>query len=451
MSAVKPFHGPALGLAWVHRPLRGACQILFGLSLLTVMACGEPTGRKAEEQQGPAPSEKAPSEKTEALALAQVAYADLPGWGDEDFHDALSAFAASCQKLLPQPADRAVGTPAVDVRAGDFEAACRGLPTIPDAAVGGGADAGAIRHYFEDHFTPYLARDAGEESVEEGVQGLFTGYFEAELRGARQPSDRFATPLYRVPQDLVIADLGRFNSEMKGTRLVGRVEDGKFVPYPERGAIEAGLLAAQSLELLWIDDPVDVFLLQVQGSGRVILPDGDVVRVGFAGHNGQPYRSIGRVLIDRGEIAAHAASWDGIRNWIEENPDKAGALFAENPRFIFFRLIEGQSVAGAPDGPIGAQGVALTPRRSIAVDRAYIPLGLPIWLDTTRPGTTEAPLRRLMIAQDTGGAIKGPVRGDFFWGYGDKALAEAGRMKSRGQYFLLLPNPASERRKTADS
>jgi membrane-bound lytic murein transglycosylase A len=243
-----------------------------------------------------------------------------------------------------------------------------------------------------------------------------------------------------VPEDLVVADLGRFSEELAGKRVVGRVEDGRFVPYPERGEIESGLLAERGLELLWIDDPVDVFLLQVQGSGRVVLPDGEVVRVGFAGHNGRPYRSIGRVLIERGAIEPHAASWDGIRGWIEENPDEAHALFAENPRFVFFREID-----GAADGPIGAQGVPLTPRRSLAVDRSLVPLGLPVWLDTTRPGDSDVPLRRLMVAQDTGGAITGPVRGDFFWGYGETALAEAGRMKSRGRYFLLLPNPAAAR------
>jgi membrane-bound lytic murein transglycosylase A len=234
-------------------------------------------------------------------------------------------------------------------------------------------------------------------------------------------------------------DLGRFDEALAGKRIVGRVEDGRFAPYPDRGAIEDGLLAGRDLELLWIDDPVDVFLLQVQGSGRVVLPDGEVVRVGFAAHNGRPYRSIGRVLIERGELQPHAASWEGIRGWIEANPDEAAALFAENPRFVFFRLLDGE------DGPIGAQGVALTAERSLAVDRRYIPLGAPLWLDATMPGGDQTPLRRLMVAQDAGGAINGPVRGDFFWGYGDAALAMAGKMKSRGRYFLLLPTTAADR------
>ena len=214
--------------------------------------------------------------------------------------------------------------------------------------------------------------------------------------------------------------------------------DGRLVPYPDREKIESGALTGKGLELLWIDDPVDVFLLQVQGSGRVILPDGNVVQVGFAAHNGRSYHSIGRWLIDQGELQAHEASWDGIRGWIEKHPDRASELFAYNPRFIFFRVLEGP-------GPIGAEGVALTPERSMAVDTRFIPLGMPLWLDTVRPGGSTEPMQRLMVAQDKGGAIKGVVRGDFFWGYGDDALAQAGRMKSSGRYFLLLPNPLADR------
>ena len=193
--------------------------------------------------------------------------------------------------------------------------------------------------------------------------------------------------------------------------------------------------------MLWIDDPVDVFMLHVQGSGRVVLPDKRVVRVGFAGHNGLPYESIGRALIDQGELQPGKASWPEIRDWIQRNPAKAAALFALNPRFIFFRFIEG---VPSEAGPIGAQGVPLTPGRSLAVDRRYVPLGLPVWLDTTWP-SEQRPLQRLLIAQDAGNAIKGVVRGDYFWGYGADALAFAGKMKSRGRYYLLVPAAAAAR------
>jgi membrane-bound lytic murein transglycosylase A len=197
-------------------------------------------------------------------------------------------------------------------------------------------------------------------------------------------------------------------------------------------------LANSGMELLWVDDLIDAFVLHVQGSGRVILADGSVVRVGFAGHNGLGYRSIGRALIERGVLQPGGASWNDIRNWIEQNPDQAADLLAVNERFIFFRELTG-------DGPIGAAGVALTPGRSLAVDKRFVPYGLPIWLDTNWPNDLARPLRRLMVAQDTGAAIRGPIRGDFFWGYGPDALAFAGKMKSRGRYFLLLPRTAAAR------
>ncbi|MCR9219473.1 MAG: MltA domain-containing protein [Alphaproteobacteria bacterium] len=407
------------------RPARP--RLLWLIAPLALLAaCGEPSDRRAEE----APAEAEPSAQ-EALQLTPVGFDALPGWTSDDFEGALQALRRSCGRLKAQPADRALSGDALSLTAGDFGPACGALPDEAAAA-----DPATVRAYFEAHFHPFAARDAADDDD----VGLITGYFEAELTGAREPGDGFETPIYAAPGDLITADLGRFDQDLAGTRLVGRVEDGAFVPYPDRRSIEAGMLANRDLELLWIDDPVDVFLLQVQGSGRVVLPDGEVVRVGFAAHNGRPYRSIGRVLIERGELAPHAASWDGIRGWIDRNPARAAELFAENPRFVFFRLLETDA-----DGPIGAQGVPLTPGRSLAVDRRFIPLGLPIWLDSSMPGEDGAPLRRLMVAQDVGGAIKGPVRGDFFWGYGDEALAQAGRMKSPGRFFLLAPKPAAER------
>ncbi|MEQ8604921.1 MAG: MltA domain-containing protein [Marivibrio sp.] len=401
-------------------------RALAASALIALAACGDPTPDASIEKTEEAP---APAPAAEALQLTAVGFESLPGWTADPLDDAPSAFLRSCARLTLQPDERPIGTDAAPVLAGDFDAPCAAAAGLESAAP---ADK---RAFFETHFRPFLAADAADGDE----QGLFTGYFEAELTGARTRSETYATPLYSAPPDLVVADLSHFDPDLAGRRLIGRIEDGRFVPYPDRGAIEGGLLDGRDLELLWIDDPVDVFLLQVQGSGRVILPDGEVVRVGFAAHNGRPYRSIGRVLIERGALAPHAASWDGIRGWIEDNPEAASALFAENPRFVFFRLLEGE------DGPIGAQGVALTPERSLAVDRRYVPLGAPVWLDATMPGDTDAPLRRLMVAQDAGGAINGPVRGDFFWGYGDAALAMAGKMKSRGRYFLLLPKASADR------
>ena len=363
-------------------------------------------------------------EEGPALVLTKVGFADLTDWKADALTGALPALRRSCNRILALDPGKEIGTAAVPMTAGDWRDGCGALAAADDDFT--------IRSALETHFTPMLASNRGVE------EGLITGYFEAELQGADAPDETHRYPIYRRPPDHVTADLGVFDEELKGKRIVGRVENGRFVPYPDRGALEQNHLPGKGLELFWAKDRIDVFLLQVQGSGRVILPDGAVRRIGFDGHNGRPYKSIGRVLIDRGELEAHQASWDGIRGWIERNPDKATALLAENPRYIFFREIDGE-------GPIGAEGLALTPGRSLAVDRAFVPMGVPIWLQTTWPSEKDKPLNRLMVAQDTGGAIKGPVRGDFFWGYGAEALKYAGRMKSTGRYYLLLPNAVADR------
>lgn len=392
--------------------------LALALAGLLLAACEE--AKKPEQQPKP----------PEGLMLSETRFEALKGWSTDRVSDAIPAMRKSCARLANVPGDRSLGTPPLPMSASDWAGACTALQSVRDG------DEGAARAFFQSQFTPFRASDAGE------TEGLFTGYFEAELTGSRYPSARYATPLYARPDDLVSVDLGNFDEELKGRTLAGRVEKGNLLPYPERREIEAGLLSNKGLELVWVDDPVDAFLLQVQGSGRVMLDDGTVMRLGFAGHNGRPYKSIGRALIDRGELTADQAGWNGIRGWLNRNPGQQAALFAVNPRFVFFRKLEG-------DGPIGAEGVALTAGRSLAVDRRYIPLRLPVWLETTWPGTTEQPLNRLMVAQDTGGAIKGPVRGDFFWGTGDAALAEAGKMRSRGSYVLLLPRPAAERVRAA--
>jgi len=383
-----------------------------------------------------------PAPKPEGLQLSALTYDRLPGWREDDPRAALEAFLRSCTKLTQgDAAANGQAKPAngngnaelpggITLTAADWQAPCA------EAASLANAPAGEVRAFFERRFRPFAA--AGKD----GAEGLFSGYFEIELLGARQQSTAFPVPLYRLPADHVQADLGAFDPALKGQRIVGRVEQGRLIPYFSRGDIESGALKARGLEMLWINDPVDAFMLHVQGSGRVVLPDGDVVRVGFAGHNGHAYESIGRKLIEQGELQPGKASWDDIRDWIRRNPQKAQMLFAQNPRFIFFRSIEG---IPADAGPIGAQGVPLTPGRSLAVDRRYIPLGVPMWLDTNWPSQPDKPLRRLMVAQDAGGAIQGVVRGDFFWGFGDEALAEAGKMKSKGRYYLLIPATAAER------
>ncbi len=356
------------------------------------------------------------------LYLTEVDYDALPGWRADSVLQVGPALKRSCERLLRGDADRTITAGPLETSAAQWRPACQ--------AALDGIESGAeetFRRAIETHFTPFAAA-AGEDP-----DGLITGYFEAELRGAAAPDAQYAYPIYARPDDHIIADLGIFDPDLKGQRAVGRVQEGRFVPYPARADLERTHLPGRGLELFWARDPIDVFLLQVQGSGRVVLPDGTVARIGFDGHNGRPYKSVGRVLIDRGDLQAHEASCNGIRGWIEKNPERANELLWENPRFVFFRELEG-------DGPIGAEGLPLTPGRSLAVDRAHIAMGTLIWLDTTWPSAPDRPLQRLMVAQDTGGAIKGPVRGDFFWGFGAEALAEAGKMKSTGRYYLLLPN-----------
>ena len=349
--------------------------------------------------------------------LIAKTFLDLPAWSRDRHGEALHAFQKSCPILVSRaaPVIRDVFETPPDWRRVCAEAG----QTDPDDQI-------ASRLFFETWFRPYLV------TVRSAQDGLFTGYFEAELQGARTQDETFKYPLYGIPSDLISVDLGCFDGRLRGRSVIGRVEGGRLLPYYRRADIERGSIGRRAKVLAWVDDRIDAFLLHVQGSGRILLPNGDVLRIGYAGNNGHGYVSIGRVLIKKGELSAGQAGWTQIRRWIEMNPQKTDALLAENPRYIFFREILG-------DGPIGAQGVALTPRRSLAVDRRYIPLGAPLWLDTVWPGGGNRPLRRLMVAQDTGSAIKGPIRGDFFWGYGQDALVEAGRMKSRGNYYLLLP------------
>ncbi|KAA2213707.1 murein transglycosylase A [Teichococcus oryzae] len=326
--------------------------------------------------------------------------ADLPGWGEDRLAEAVPAFVAGCPRSgLPAPL-------------------CAEASALPPG------DHGAARAFFERRFT---LRDAGE--------GLMTGYYEPELRGSATASPSYPVPLRGRPEDLVEVDLGRFAEDLKGRRLAGRVAAGRLAPYPDRAGIEAG--GSPAPVLLWVEDPARKFFLQIQGSGRVVLPDGTVRRMGYAAQNGRAYVPIGRLLADRGEIPREQVSMQTILAWLERaGPERARALMDENPSYVFFR----ETAARADQGPAGSLGVALTPLRSIAVDRTEIPLGRPVWVVARHP-LTGAPLRRLVLAQDTGGAIKGPARADLFWGWGEEAAEAAGRMKEPARLYVLEPRP----------
>ncbi len=332
----------------------------------------------------------------------------------------------SCDRLARGPDERPVGRNGIGGRVEDWRTLCAAAKRLPDG------DDTAAQAFFERHFLPFRAANRGRS------QGLFTGYYEAELHGARKPSRRYNVPIYGVPRDLVMVDLGEFREDLEGRRVVGRVVGGRLRPYHDRAQIDAGGLKGKVPEIVWVDDAIDAFFLHIQGSGRVILDDGGVMRVGYAGRNGHPYFAIGRELTRRGEISPEEVSMQSLRAWLEAHPGEAGAVMAKNRSYIFFRELDGQ-------GPLGAEGVALTSGRSLAVDREFIPLGVPVWLDAADPARPGRKLRRLLIAQDTGAAIKGPVRGDVFWGFGAAAAERAGGMRHLGQYYLLLPLSAAQR------
>jgi membrane-bound lytic murein transglycosylase A len=349
----------------------------------------------------------------------------MTGWGADDPREALSAFRRSCVKLTQEDAAAALAADPVFGRIGDWQSMCAA------AAAVGESSADQARAFVEERFTPYLVANGADP------EGLFTGYYEPLLNGSRNFGGPYTVPLYRPPDDLLRIDLGRFNPELAGYAIYGRIEDREFVPYYSRRDIDSGALAGRGLELLWVDDPIDKFFLQVQGSGQVRLDDGSLIRVGYAGQNGQPYRAIGRDLMEMGALTRDEVTLPAIRTWLQAHPNDAAELMERNRSYIFF---EERPELAPDDGPIGAQGVSLTAGRSLAVDPRYIPFGVPVWLDTTAPWPEgEGPLRRLMVAQDAGGAIKGVVRGDVFWGAGEQAGAIAGRMKSRGRYAVLLP------------
>lgn len=357
------------------------------------------------------------------LILKPVSYDELIDWGLDDQSGALMALRQTCDRFDGFKDDRGVGPDSLAGTIADWRPICSAAAEADETET-------AARRLFEVWFDPFLAAD------NEDTEGLFTGYYEAELHGSRTRGGNYQTPIYARPNDMVTANLGDFREEWKGKTLVGRVVDGRLRPFPARAEIEAGALEGEGLELLWVDDPIDAFFLHIQGSGRVAMNDGQIVRLGYAGQNGHAYVAIGRELIARGAIPREHMSMQAIRGWLENNPGEAADLMATNPSFVFFREL-------TKPGPIGAQGVPLTPGRSLAVDLKFIPLGVPLWLDTTDPLSPEKPLRRLVVAQDTGGAIKGPVRGDLFWGFGDDAATRAGTMKQSGRYYLLLPKSIS--------
>ncbi len=353
--------------------------------------------------------------ETAPLVLKPASFRDLPSWEKDRSEQALAAFSYSCERILKHEATQAFGPDGIGGTYGDWQRACRNLPVTN------------ARTFFETYFQPYQATMAGKKK-----NGLFTGYYEPALNGSRIQHGRYQTPLYKRPDDLVMVDLGAFRDELKGQRIAGRVQGAHLKPYEDRAAIERGAWPHNDETLVWVDDPVGAFFLHIQGSGRVNLDDGSVMRVGYDGQNGHPYYAIGRELIKREELTKENVSLQSIRAWLESHPNQAEEIMNTNASYVFFKEITGP-------GPLGGEGVPLTPERSLAVDRSKLPYGVPVWLALDAPVPDEKPVRRLMIAQDTGGAIRGAVRGDVFWGAGKRAEYLAGHMKAEGRMWVLLP------------
>ena len=409
------------------RPL--ALRVAAAAALLIVAGCataprepGPPPPIARPPVAAPPPVAAAPSPPAAPSLPAKyvpVAWSALPGWSEDRVAEIWPAFRVGCAALLASAATRDL-----------WRAPCA------DASAVVATDRNAVRAFFERHFSPYQVTAADGRDT-----GTITGYYEPLLAGSRTRSPRHRVPLYAAPDDLLTIDLAELYPELKDKRLRGRVEGRRVIPYWPRTDIENGKAPVTGKELVYVEDPVEAFFLQIQGSGRVRLAEGGMMRVGYADQNGHPFRSIGRLLVERGELPLEKASMQGIKDWGRRNPDKLLPLLDENPSYVFFREVPA-ALPGTPeaeiDGPIGTLGVPLLRERTLAVDPRSIPLGAPVFLATTQPLSTR-PLQRLMLAQDTGGAIRGAVRADYFWGFGDEAGRQAGRMKQDGRMWLLWP------------
>jgi membrane-bound lytic murein transglycosylase A len=342
-----------------------------------------------------------------ASHLRPVEWSALATWNLQSVSGAWPAFLQSCAGLRNQAAwqDPCAAARAVDPR-----------------------DTSAQQIYFEQNFRPYAVANA-----DNSLDGTITGYYEPVIKGDRKSGSRARYPIYGAPDDLITVEMASLYPELKNLRLRGRLEGNKLLPYYSRAEIENANGPFDAQPIAWAEDPVDLFFLQIQGSGLIELPNGERMHVGYADQNGHPYRSIGRLLVERGELKLEEASMQSIKTWGQKNPDKLPELLASNPSYVFFR-----ELPNGLSGPLGSLGVPLTAGRSIAIDPRFIPLGAPVFLSSTHPVSNQA-LDRLVMAQDTGGAILGPVRADLFCGLGPQAGELAGRMKQKGRLWVLLP------------
>lgn len=361
--------------------------------------------------------------KPHPLTYKIVSFKNLSGWDKADLQKSLETFQISCNSFLRMEPESLVGSQKISMLAKDWHPVCReALRLDPHAGA-------KVKQFFETWFTPIVWFD------NKPIQGLFTGYYVPYFSASLSKTKEYSVPIYGLPSNLITVDLEDFDKNLPPRHLVGHIVHNKLMPYPTRAKINEGIINDKAPVLVWVKSHIDRLFLEIQGSGVLELPNGRLMNIGYAGENGRRYIPVGRVLVELGVMTKENASMQGIRNYLEAHPESILPVINKNKSFVFFRLMDKAAA-------LGAEGVYLTPGYSLAVDRKWIPLGAPLWLDTTRPSTktnTPIPLQRLMIAQDTGGAIRGVVRGDVFWGGGDKATFIAGKMKNRGIYWLLLP------------
>lgn len=364
------------------------------------------------------------------LKLTKATWADLPGWADDSHADAVPAFIVSCVKLAELADTDPVGADGHGGTAKQWRRACDKASKLEKG------NHKAARELFETEFVPWQA--AGKA----GPVGKLTGYFVQEIRASRKKGGKYTVPILSRPPDLVMVDLGQFIRDAHGRRIWGRHDDkGAVVPYFARDEIRKGMLAKHGLEIMYADDPVDVLFAHIEGSAKAVMDDGTTVWLEFDGKNGRNYRGVGAVLKEKGVLVApYDGTMPGIRKWFVDHPTKFDEIADHNQSFVFFR-------ESKLPGAVGSQNVILTPRRSMAIDRAFIAQSTPIWVDAKAPNAGKpgsSPWRHLLIAQDTGGGILGAVRGDIYWG-DDKAAEEiGGRMGGEGRYWLLLPKGVSK-------
>lgn len=368
--------------------------------------------------------------KQPIILFKQADFEQLPGWKSADLKKSLQTFQVSCRAFIKQNPEQLVGTDHIDLQVKDWQPACEEALKITPAAEK------KAKQFFEEWFTPIEFTDNN------GKPGLFTGYYVPAVKGSYSKTKEFHVPIYETPEDLLTVDLGLFSNDLKNRRIIGRVDGKKFVPYYTREQINEGAIKKKAKVLVWINSPVDRLFLEIQGSGVIELEDGQELYIGYDAQNGAPYTAIAGVLIKQGVMTRHNASMQGIKRYLAAHPKEMDNVINQNKSFVFFKKM-------ADGVALGSQGVALTPGYSLAIDKQWVPMGAPLWLNTTRPDSEKPdankPMRRLMIAQDTGGAIRGKVRGDVFWGGGDKAILIAGHMKNEGHYWILLPKQAISR------